>query len=500
MTCLRMSAKLDSRSALHVAADDLYRVSERYRVVVEQSPDAIWLAENGVLQLVNPACVSLLGAAGERDLLGQPLQRFAAGEPWPQPQPGEPAVRVERRLRRLDDSERAVELSIAAVPDHGGTAVQGVMRDITERQAAELALRRTQAALQEAQRIARLGYFSLDLATGGWTVSDYTLELIGQPPGTRFALGDEQRLIHPEDRERLQRHLEAVLAGGTSFDIEYRIVRAVDGEVRWLHGLGHTQRDANGRVSHLFASAQDVTERRLATDALERQREELRRLSASLSRAREAERRHVARELHDEFGQRLSVIKLELARASESPAAGRAEAEARRLALIDAVDDAMTATRRIAADLRPTMLDDLGLEAAVDWQVQDWARRTGLAASLRCDAIDDHLSGTAATAVYRIVQEALTNVMRHAHARQVQVSLACEGSDLVVSIEDDGVGLAPGAESKRGSSGLVNIRERARDLGGAAVIRNRPSGGCRLDVRLPLDRLDTESPEPEIPR
>lgn len=496
-----MPAHSDALTAPPVTAEALHRVSERYRVVVEQSPDAIWLAENGRLQLVNPTCVALLGACGDRELLGQPLQRFAAGEPWPEPRPGEPAVRVERRLRRLDGTERAVELSIAAVPDHGGTAVQGVMRDITERQDADLALRRTQAALLEAQRIARLGYFSLDLATGGWTVSEYTLELIGQPPGTRFALGDEQRLIHPEDQQRLQQHLEAVLAGTTSFDIEYRIIRAVDGEVRWLHGLGHTQRDAEGRVTHLFASAQDVTERRLATDALERQREELRRLSASLTRAREAERRHVARELHDELGQRLSVIKLELSRWPQAAApTARGEVDTHRQALIDAVDDAMTATRRIAADLRPTMLDDLGLEAALDWLVRDWSRRTALATSLHCESVDERLSESAATAVYRIVQEALTNVMRHAQAHQVQVTLACEGADLVVAIEDDGIGLAPGAESKRGSSGLVNIRERARDLGGAAGIRNRPKGGCRLEVRLPLDRIHTDAPDAERAR
>jgi PAS domain S-box-containing protein len=346
----------------------LHRVSERYRVVVEQSPDAIWLAEDGRLQLVNPACVAMVGASGPEALIGRPLDEFAVEGPWPDPAPGEPPLRLERTLRRLDGIERTVELSIAAVPDHGGRAVQGVMRD--------------------------------------------------------------------------------------------------------------------------------VTERRMATEALERQREELQRLSASLTRAREEERRHVARELHDELGQRLSAIKLDLARELAAPA-GSAHVAERRQALIAAVDDAMAATRRIAADLRPPMLDDLGLEAALDWLVREWAARTGVAADLRCEPIDERLSGSAATAVYRIVQEALTNVLRHAKARRVALTLACESSELVVTVQDDGIGLLPGAEHKRGSSGLMNIRERARDLGGAATIRNLPAGGCRLQVRLPLDRIDSIPPDLE---
>lgn len=346
----------------------LRRVSERYRVVVEQSPDAIWLAEDGRLQLVNPACVAMVGAPGPEALIGRPLADFAVEGPWPEPSPGQPPLRLERNLRRLDGIERTVELSIAAVPDHGGRAVQGVMRD--------------------------------------------------------------------------------------------------------------------------------VTERRVATEALERQREELQRLSASLTRAREEERRRVARELHDELGQRLSAIKLDLARELAAPA-GAADVAGRRQALIAAVDDAMAATRRIAADLRPPMLDDLGLEAALDWLVREWAARTGVAADLRCDPIDERLSGSAATAVYRIVQEALTNVLRHARARRVALTLACESGELVLTVQDDGIGLPPGAEHKRGSSGLMNIRERARDLGGVAEVRNLPAGGCRLQVRLPLDRIDSGSPDLE---
>jgi PAS domain S-box-containing protein len=355
----------------HGTSGELHRVSERYRIIVEQSPDAIWLTEDGRLQLVNPACVAMLGASSPAQLLGRPLADFTVDGPWPEPVAGQPALRLERTLRGLDGTERTVELSMAAVPDHGGSAVQGVMHD--------------------------------------------------------------------------------------------------------------------------------VTDRRRAAAALERQRAELQRLSASLTKAREDERRHVARELHDELGQRLSAVKIELARGIDID--GRApQALRRRLDLIAAVDDAVAATRRIAAALRPMMLDDLGLEAAVEWLVRDWSSRTGIPTALRCDPIDQRLSDAAATGVYRIVQEALTNVLRHAQARQVQVALVVEPGGLVVTVQDDGVGLAPGATDKPGSSGLVNIRERARDLGGTATVSNPAEGGCRLQVRLPFDRLDRSAADQERAR
>jgi PAS domain S-box-containing protein len=472
--------------------EELRRVSERYRMIVEQSPDAIWLAENGRLVLVNNACVALLGARSATELLGRELREFAPA--WPVPtrrdHEGEPP-RTELRVRRLDGVEREVELSTADVPDHGGVAIQAVMRDITARKRAAAELLRTQEALMQAQRIARLGYFSLDLETRRWTIPDFTLELVGAPAGQVLSLGDELTIIHPDDREAVRGHLAEVLAGRGAFDIEYRIVRPRDGQVRWLHALGHTRLDGQGRVTHLFASAQDVTERKRATRVLEQQREELQRLSAGLTQAREEERRHVARELHDELGQRLLALRLELARGLPGEPDAPHDGEARRAVLLAEVDEAMAATRRIAAALRPPMLDDLGLNAALDWLAQDWSGRCGIETELDCEPVDDWLSGAAATAVYRIVQEALTNVLRHARAARCRIDLHRAGGELLVAVEDDGIGIGPGDIDKRGSSGLMNIRERARDLGGTATIRNLAAGGCRLEVRLPLERIDS---------
>jgi two-component system, NarL family, sensor histidine kinase UhpB len=485
------------------AEAEMHRLSERYRLIVEQSPDAIWLSESGRLQFVNEACVALLGARSPGDLCGRELSEFLPDwrrDTAAMPDAQDAPARSELRVRRLDGGEREVELSVAEVPDHDGRVIQGVMRDISARKRVLSELERTQASLIETQRIARVGHFSLDVAAACWTTSPLLLELIGQPEGTRVRQGDEERVIHPDDRAAFRSHLkDEVLSGRRPFDLEFRIVRGDDGQVRWLHGLARTQTDAAGRVTYLVGSVQDVTERRLATQALEHSREELRRLSASLTHAREEERRHVARDLHDELGQRLSALKLDVAALLAQPAARDGATGERLRAVLAAVDGAVAATRRIAAHLRPAMLDDLGLNAALEWLVADWTKRAQLEIELHCEPVDDSFGEAATTAIYRIVQEGLTNVTRHAHANRARVELRSDGGELLVGIEDDGRGLAPGDTDKRSSAGLAGIRERARILDGSATIRNRVEGGCRLEVRLPLERVKRSTAEAQEP-
>jgi PAS domain S-box-containing protein len=234
---------------------------------------------------------------------------------------------------------------------------------------AEQVLVATQRALLQAQRMARLGYATLDVAGGRWQLSASMAELPGLPAGTTIAHAGEWTIVHPDGRARLQRHLDVEeLAEGREHDLEYRIVRSGDGRVRWLHGTGSVERDGAGRPTRLFSTVQDISERKRAQLQLEKSREELRRLSGRLVQAREDERRHLARELHDELGQRLTVLKLELE--LEPPSGETPQALHERLAA--ACDVAIAATRRLAADLRPALLDDLGLRAALGWLAACW--------------------------------------------------------------------------------------------------------------------------------
>jgi signal transduction histidine kinase len=228
----------------------------------------------------------------------------------------------------------------------------------------------------------------------------------------------------------------------------------------------------------------DVTERSREKRELEQSRRELRRLSANLVDAREEERRRIARELHDELGQRLTALKMELS-ALASPT--RRSARDRRVgAMLDMVDETVASVRRIATELRPLMLDDLGLNAAIEWLAAGWARRMGVGVSLRLAEDIPPVGDAAAIAVYRMVQEALTNVARHARATEVRVETRYDGDQFVLSVEDNGRGFPERSMYREGSHGLMGIRERAFMLGGSLELGNSPHGGGRVTVRLPL--------------
>ena len=228
----------------------------------------------------------------------------------------------------------------------------------------------------------------------------------------------------------------------------------------------------------------DITERSRESQELERSRRELRRLSANQVDAREEERRRIARELHDELGQRLTALKMELAAlATQTPLGGSRE---RIASMLEMVDETVASVRRIATDLRPLMLDDLGLNAAIEWLANGWARRMGIAVQLHLGEADPPLGEAASIALYRMVQEALTNVARHARATEVQIEIRHEAGELVLTVQDNGTGFAEPSMYREGSHGLMGMRERAYMLGGQFEIGTSSGGGGHITVRLPL--------------
>ena len=185
----------------------------------------------------------------------------------------------------------------------------------------------------------------------------------------------------------------------------------------------------------------------------------------------------------DELGQRLTALKIDLATLAAQ--AEPCDVEPRVAAMQAMLDDTLASVRRIASDLRPLMLDDLGLTAAIEWLARDASRRTGIAVHTRLPLAEPPVDQRVATALYRMVQEALTNVARHAQAKSVEVILQVQQQQLVLTVADDGVGLPEQALQRAGSFGLMGLRERAHMLGGTIDVGRRPRGGTRLTMRLP---------------
>jgi PAS domain S-box-containing protein len=230
---------------------------------------------------------------------------------------------------------------------------------------------------------------------------------------------------------------------------------------------------------------------RLAGIAIERKQleEQLQDLSARMESVLEAERTGIAREIHDELGQGLTALKMDVAwvvRRLTDPHLVRPQLIDKLSDMSRLIDSIIAKVRRISSDLRPGVLDDLGLVAAVEWLAQDFETRTATAVSVHANGDEHPLSRSASTAVFRVLQEALTNVIRHAHATHVDVRIDVERDSIALGVRDDGVGITPEAALSPRSLGLVGIRERARRLGGAASVRPVEPHGTLVSMKLPL--------------
>lgn len=216
----------------------------------------------------------------------------------------------------------------------------------------------------------------------------------------------------------------------------------------------------------------------------ERAEREMRSLSARLMQAQEDERRTISRELHDEVGQGLTALRMELGALDRLRTAGAADFEAHLEEAKSLSEQALRTVRDIAVGLRPSVLD-LGLGPALQWQARQFSRRTGIEASVHFDDSLPAISDEVATCVYRIVQEALTNSLRHADAKQVDIRVSAHDGSLQATIRDNGVGLPRGWD-KGGGLGLIGMEERARELGGTVDIGSERGKGMSIHVYLPL--------------
>lgn len=229
----------------------------------------------------------------------------------------------------------------------------------------------------------------------------------------------------------------------------------------------------------------EVQERKRAELELQKSQELLRQLSAYQERVKEDERKRIAREIHDELGQNLMALRIDIAmiEARTGDAHPRLNQKARQV--LKHIDTAIKSVRSIINNLRPSVLD-LGLQAALEWQVAQYEKRSGISCDLLLESPHFPLDDEQATALFRVVQESLTNVARHAQATLVTITLRAEPKTVVMKIADNGVGLYPGCRRKPGSFGLLGIGERVSSLGGEFRVDSVPGEGTVLTVSVPL--------------
>jgi two-component system sensor histidine kinase UhpB len=395
------------------------------------------------------------------------------------------------RLRRADGIYRWFFVHTVPLLDEDGTVLKwyGTTTDIEDRKRMEEKLAEREGQLAEAQRTAHVGSWEWDLGTLTGTWSDECYRIFGVEPGEPDFDIKAISLIHPDDRDFVTSASKRAGNQQQPYEFYYRISRA-DGSERVLRSIINVVREG-GVPARLLGATQDVTELKHAEEDLRTTTEQLRALSARIQSTREEEGTRIAREIHDELGATLTSLRWEVEgirkKAAESgkvlPDTDLNAKVTRALGLIDTM---IIEVRRIASDLRPVVLDVLGVEEAIEWQAQQFEERTGIPVHCESTGIGAELSSEQATALFRIFQEALTNTLRHAQATRVDVTMEEEAGEYVLTVKDNGRGITEDEKARQSSVGLLGMRERATLIGGDVYVAGVGGEGTTVTVRLPI--------------
>ena len=387
---------------------------------------------------------------------------------------------------RSNGEEFPIEASISQHVEDGHKLFTVILRDVTRRTADAVELARGEQRMRGILDSAMDAIITVDTdqrivlfnAAAEVVFGCPRAEAIGAPLDwlipERFR-GGHHRLVGDFGKagvaSRRMGHARVVMGlrrDGTEFPIEASISHVHEGNERFYTVI-----------------LRDVTQRTADEAALRESRLELQDMSLTAHNAREQEKSRIARELHDELGQAMTALKIDVTWLRGHLQDTPADVQDKMAAMQTLLDGTVAAARRIASDLRPLMLDDLGLTAAAEWLTETFATRTGIPCSLVLGAGDLDLRDPHATVVFRVLQESLTNVAKHARATRVTATLERDSDGIVLTVVDDGLGFSTAAPRNPGSIGLLGLKERAHLVGGRVTIESTPGNGTRVELHVP---------------
>ncbi|MEI8571150.1 PAS domain S-box protein [Methylomonas sp. LW13] len=392
----------------------------------------------------------------------------------------------EFRIRRQSDGAlRFIQASaiIAGDSKSGGQKIVGVNRDVSNFKLIENALRESEAHLAHAQAQAHLGSWSLNLREHSLKWSDENYRIFGMPLGTPISYERFLKCVHPADRHYVRHAWEAAMRGAP-YDIQHRIV--ANGKIKWLRERADLVFAGDGSFVRGIGTSQDITELKIIEKDLESSRLQLRQLAARREKAREEERKHMAREVHDELGQMLTALRMEMSLLRMKFAINNRELAEQIRNIMELLDQTIQVTRDVATSLRPSAIE-MGIVPALEWLVRKFAEQSGIQCDLLYPEDDFDMDEECAIVIFRIAQESLTNVLRHAAASKVKIAVNLDKDHYCLKIDDNGRGFDTHAPTKTKSFGLIGIRERSLMLGGETSISSAPGQGTSIQVRIPAN-------------
>ena len=456
------------------------------------------LSPQGVMLSLNPAFETLTGWPpsewiGKRfyelihpdDLPSviQKFERLLQGESLP--------LSEARVLTRSGDYKVMECLETREATKDRVVGVLGIARDISDRRRAEQALRESEQQFRQVVENIREVFWMSDPSKGRMLyISPGYQEIWGRTCESLYASPRSWLdSIYPDDQPRIFEASHTKQTDG-SYDEEYRIVRA-DETIRWIHDRAFPIRDPSGTVYRIAGIAEDITERKVLQDKVRDSNQALADLAVRLQTIREDERTRISQDLHDQLGQALVTSKFYLQWMDQALSAGTFSSvlpvwQSRLKTVIQEMDMTLAAVQQICFDLRPAELDQLGIGAALKRQAQEFASRTGIACETEIHVDETKISSEHATSLFRVLQEALTNIARHAGASHVDIELTEENGQARLRVQDDGIGIPESKIYGEKSLGLLGMRERLRPLNGQLHVATSQGKGTTLVVLLPL--------------
>lgn len=414
-----------------------------------------------------------------------PDDREVYGAPDARLTPRNPAYQTSYRLLPPDGSVIWLEVNGRAFFDGQGRMlrIKGMVADVTARKQTEEALHRREAELAEAQRLARVGSWQWDPDSDTVTWSDELYRISGRDPKLpAVSYKDHPKLYTAESWYRLRRAVEEALRNGTPYELDVEMVRP-DGRTRWVIARGEAHRDTTGRIAQLHGTVQDITERRGAEEAL-------RHMSGRLITAHEEERTRIARELHDDLSQRMALLQIgvELFEREEIGLSSKARQKLRNIA--EVAKEVSSNIHDLSHQLHPSKLETLGLVASLGGFCREFSEQHHLQLQFVFHNMPEQIPKDLTLCLFRIVQEALRNVVKHSGAAEAEVKLSGQENGIDLCISDSGSGFNPESTTGAASLGLISMRERLRLVGGHMAVESEPSHGTRIHVRVPLATTD----------